>query len=217
MLYNDFRYQLNQQTVLTLTYRYAQTDAGGVASDSTDQYLLVGMDREFSKNTMMIARLGAQFRDVDLGDNSTSPYMELTLRSQVNEQLMVRTFASYGYEVYDTVQYVNGGVYDYDQRATLRIGLSGEYKISQMLTAFSGLDLIFSDMDEARWIPTPGGTKGNPGSSSQELLNVYLGLSVKFTDNFYGTVTYNYTNSNSDFANEDYDRNRVSIGVRYEF
>jgi opacity protein-like surface antigen len=46
---------------------------------------------------------------------------------------------------------------------------------------------------------------------------VYLGLSMKFADNFYGTVTYNYTNSNSDFQNQDYDRNRVSLGVRYEF
>jgi len=216
MVYNDFRYQLNQQTVLTLTYRYAQTSAGGVASDSTDQYLLVGMDREFSKNTIMIARLGAQFRDVDLGDSATSPYLEFTLRSQVNEQLMVRAFTRYGFEVYDTVQAFKGGIYDYDQRQTLRIGLSGEYKISQKLTAFSGLDLIFSDMSDGRRIPgSPG--PADPGGANQELLNVYLGFSLKFTDNLYGTVSYNYTNSNSDFQNEDYDRNRVSLGVRYEF
>jgi hypothetical protein len=214
-LYNDFRYQLDQQTVLTLTYRYAQTNAGGVASDSTDQYLLVGMDREFSRNTMMILRAGAQFRDVDLGDSSTTPYLEFTLRSQVNEQLLLRSFARYGYEVWDTVQYYNGALYDYDQRATFRLGLSGEYAISPTLTALGGVDLILSDMSDARFV---SGTPGPGGSDAdQNLINVYLGLSMKFADNFYGTVTYNYTNSNSDFQNQDYDRNRVSLGVRYEF
>jgi opacity protein-like surface antigen len=42
-------------------------------------------------------------------------------------------------------------------------------------------------------------------------------MSVKFTDNLYGTCSYNFTDSSSDLAGQDYDRNRVSLGVRYEF
>jgi hypothetical protein len=39
-LYNQFRYQLSPQTVLTADYRYGQTSGDGVSSDSTNQYLL---------------------------------------------------------------------------------------------------------------------------------------------------------------------------------
>lgn len=36
-LYNQFRYQLSPQTVLTADYRYSQTSGDGISSDSTDQ------------------------------------------------------------------------------------------------------------------------------------------------------------------------------------
>jgi hypothetical protein len=44
-----------------------------------------------------------------------------------------------------------------------------------------------------------------------------VGLSVKFTDMLYGTVSYNYTDSESDFPDQSYNRNRISVGVRAEF
>ena len=40
---------------------------------------------------------------------------------------------------------------------------------------------------------------------------------MKFTDYLTGTVTYNFTDSSSDFNSGDYDRNRISVGVRAEF
>lgn len=215
-LYHQFRYQLNpQQTVLTLDYRYADTSAGSVASDSTDHYILLGVEHRFSPNTIMIARGGAQIHDVDAGDTSTSPYLEVTVRSQINEQLMVRAFARYGYEVYDTVQSIGLNLYDFDQRTALRIGVSGEYALSPMFTIFSGIDFITADLEEGRRVVGAGPLTAS--GFSQDLFNIYLGLSVKFNDNLYGTFTYNYTDSSSDMAGQDYDRNRVSLGVRYEF
>lgn len=215
-VYNQLRYQLNpQQTVLTFDYRYAESDGGSVASDSSDHYVLLGVEHRFSPNSIMIARAGAQFHDVDAGDSSTSPYAELTLRNQVNEQLMVRAFARYGLEVYDTVQAIGTSVYDFDQRASLRIGISGEYSITPMFTVFSGIDFITADMDDGRRVSGAGPLTAS--GYGQDLFNIYLGLSVKFMDGLYGTLTYNYTDSSSDFATQDYDRNRVSLGVRYEF
>ena len=103
-LYNQFRYQFSPQTVLTADYRYGQTTGDGLASDSTNQYLLVGAEHRFSPNTIGILRAGAQLRDVDDGSNTTSPYVEFALNSQVNQQFRVRSFARYGIEDYDTVQ-----------------------------------------------------------------------------------------------------------------
>lgn len=215
-LYHEFRYQLNpQQSVLTFSYRYSDTDAGGVASDSTSQYILVGLEHRFSPNTIMIARAGVQLYDVDGGSNTTSPYAEVTVRSQVNEALMVRAFARYGLEAYDTVQWVGTGLYDFDQREVLRIGVSGEYAISPMFSVYSGIDLILANMDDGRRISA--GVPLTAGGLSQDLFNIYVGVSMKINDNFYTTLTYNYTDSSSDFFNQDYDRNRVSLGLRYEF
>ncbi len=212
-LYNQFRYQLSAQTVLTADYRYSETDANDLASDSTNQYLLIGAEHRFSPNTIGIIRAGAQFRDVDAGDDSTNPYLELALNSQINQQLRVRAFTRYGIESYDTVQFIGGGFAEYDERKTLRIGVSGEYSLSQTLSLFGGIDYISATFDSGRNIATGFSV----GDADEDLFNAYIGVSVKFSDTLFGTLSYNFTDSSSDFVNRDYDRSRVSLGVRAEF
>jgi len=211
--YNQFRYQLTPQSVLTAEYRYAQTTANDNASDSTDQYILGGIEHRFSPNTILIARAGAQLRDVD-GDSSSSPYLELALNSQVNSQFLIRSFARYSMENYDTVQTNSDAVLaEYSDRRTLRIGVSGEYTISQVLSLFGGVDYIPTSYQGGRSI-----VNGNSvDDESEDIINTYVGASFKFTDNLFGTVSYNFTQSDSDLPGRDYDRNRVSVGVRAEF
>jgi hypothetical protein len=216
-IYNQFRYQLSPQTVLTADLRYSETSASGLAEDSTDQYVLVGVEHRFSPNSVLIARAGAQFREVDGGDDTTSPYVELATSTRVNEVFTVRAFLRYGLEAYDTVQSVGAGIYDFSEKETLRIGVSAEYAISPMLALFGGVDYIPATFDEGNRV---GGSPLAPSSVSgydEDLVNAYIGLSVKFTDYLSGSVTYNYTKSDSDFSNRDYDRNRVTVGVRAEF
>ena len=217
-IYNQFRYQLSPQTVLTAEYRYSETDGDGFAADSTDQYALVGVEHRFSPNSILIARVGAQFREVDdSGDDSTSPYAEIATTTRVNEVFTVRAFLRYGLEAYDTVQTIGAGIYDFSEKETLRIGVSAEYAISPMLALFGGVDYIPATYDEGNRV---GGSVLAPDSVSgydEDLVNAYIGLSVKFTEYLSGSLTYNFTNSESDFENRDYDRNRVTVGVRAEF
>ncbi|MCH1508976.1 MAG: hypothetical protein L7T84_07215, partial [Akkermansiaceae bacterium] len=77
--YNDFRYQLSPQTVATFTYRLSEVD-GGFVSDSTNSYFLVGLEHRFSPNTLGVVKAGVQNRDVDSGDDTSSPYVEASLR-----------------------------------------------------------------------------------------------------------------------------------------
>ena len=86
-LYNQLRYQLSPQTVLTSDYRYSQTTGNDDFTDTTDHYILVGLEHRFSPNTIGIVRAGAQFHSVDDGDNSTSPYVEFALNSQINRAI----------------------------------------------------------------------------------------------------------------------------------
>lgn len=214
-LYNQFRYQLTPQTVLTADYRYSETDGSGLSSDSSSHYFLLGVEHRFSPNTILTARAGIRNRDVDAaGANSeTNFHFESALRSQINDQFGVRVFARYGVEDYDTVQFSPGGLVEFDERKTLRIGVSGEYSLSPTLSLFGGVDLISTSFEGARAVA------GAPNLSDRDetLVNLYVGASMKFTDYLFGTVSYNYTNSDSDFVSRDYDRNRVSVGLRAEF
>lgn len=213
-VYNQFRYQLSPQSLLTFDVRYAETDGDGLASDSSDFYLLLGIEHRFSPNTILVARAGAQYHDVDNGTDNTVPYVEVALRSQINEQFSLRGFLRYGIEVYDTTRAVGLGFYEFDERKTLRLGISGEYAISPKLSLFGGVDYIPATFDDPRQV---AGVLAPVGSLDEDLLNAYIGLSMKFTQSLFGTVSYNFTNSDSDFAGYNYDRNRLNVGLRAEF
>jgi len=223
-LYHQFRYQLNPRSVLTFDYRYQQTEADGLASDSSSHYLLAGIEHRFSPNTILIARAGAQIRrsDAARGSDGTNPFVELAVRSQVNSQFSIRGFVRYSSEVYDTTRAVatlgGAGLYDFDDRRTLRLGISSEYSISPMFSLFGGVDYIPASFDDGRLVAVTGGAPAlRAGGIEEDLWNVYIGLSVKFTDYLYGSLSYNYTDSSSDFLGYNYDRNRVSLGLRAEF
>ena len=71
-----------------------------------------------------------------------------------------------------------------------------------------------TDYEDGRLDSTPLPYGGSPG---EDLVNAYIGLSVKFTENLFGNVSYNYTDSSSDLPGREYERNRVNLGVRAEF
>ena len=214
-LNNQFRYQVTEQTVATLDYRYTDTSASGAGRDSKDQFVLLGVEHRFSPNTVGVLRAGFQHRDVSGGSNNTRPSVEFALTSQVNEQLRVRAFTRYSMESYDTVRLANNGasLVDFDQRDTLRIGVSAEYMISPKLSLTGGVDYIYTDYKSGVVVAGPATT----GSFNDDLYNLYVGVSYQFTDYLFGTLSYNYSNSSSDLDGRDYTRNRVTVGVRAEF
>jgi len=219
LVYEQLRYQYNPQTVLVTEYRYGQTLTDSIASESTDQYFLVGADHRFSPNTIGTVRTGAQLRDVDGGSSTTSPYLEFALNSQINPQLRVGAFMRYGMEGDDTVLSPRGfttAQFNYDERNTFRLGVTGTYLISPDLSLNSGVDLIQSNYDSGRLV---GGTAtGSAPSLSETTFNAYIGMSVKLTDFLYGNLSYNYSQVVSDVNDyREYDRNRVSVGVSAEF
>jgi len=216
-LYNQFRYQLTPQTVLTADYRYSETTGDGNASDATDHYILVGAEHRFSPNTIGIVRTGVQLHEVEGGGSATSPYLEMALNSQVNQQFSVRAFARYGIENYDTVRNdpSNGLLVQFEDKTTLRLGLSSEYAISPVFSIFAGVDYIPSNYADGQVLPP--NVPGPVGDYNEDIINTYVGLSMKLNDFLTGTLSYNYTYQDSDFAGATYNRNRVSVGVSAEF
>lgn len=216
-VYNQFRYQLGPQTVLTADYRYAPTYSGGNASDYTDQFLLIGAEHRFSPNTIGIVRGGVQFHDVENGENYTSPYLEFAMNSQVNQQFSVRAYARYGIEGYDTVQYdPKAGLVEYNDSTALRLGISSEYVISPTFSVFGGIDYLPTWFEGGESLTTPPYPGGIP-NLEQQIYNLNLGVSMKLNEMLTGTVSYNFTDSTSDIDGQDYTRNRINVGLSAEF
>jgi hypothetical protein len=215
--YNQFRYQFGPQTVITADYRFTQTYSQGLGEDSSNQYLLIGAEHRFSQTSICIFRLGLQARDVDGGDNYTSPYFDLATRSQINEKFSVRSFIRYGIEGYDTVQYdTTAGLVSYNDTTALRIGISSEYVISPMFSVFGGVDFLPTWYDGGQSLENPV-YRGNINSLDQNVFNTNIGLSIKFSELLSGSVSYNFTNSSSDILYQDYTRNRINVGLSAEF
>ena len=215
--YNQFRYQLTpERSVLTFDYRYGKTTAEGLASDSTNQYLLGGLEYRFSPTAILVTKAGLQIRQLSVGTNSNDPYAEMALDSRITQDFTLRGFLRYSIESYDTVQFVmnQGSYYDFNKRQTLRIGISGDYAISQTLSIFSVLDYIPAKFNNGTLVSGSGAASA--GGLTSDLFNASIGLSVKLIDRFYGTVSYNYTDSNSEVS-PAYTRNRISVGVSYQF
>ncbi len=214
LVYNQARYVLGPQTVLTGDYRYSETSSDGLASDAQDHYVLIGAEQRFSPNTIGIIRVGAQFHSVDGGSSTSSPYLELALNSQVTQQFSVRAFARYGIENYDTVVTPRSGILsEYDDRRTFRFGISSEYAISPMFSIFGGVDYIPTSFERGSTIS--GGVSAM--DLDEDIVNAFLGASMKINSYLTGTVSYNYTHSDSDIGGRNYNRNRISVGISAEF
>ncbi|GAA5497165.1 hypothetical protein Rhal01_03355 [Rubritalea halochordaticola] len=207
-VFNQFRYIGSPQTVYTLDYRYRWADNKG-ARDSDNQYILLGVEHRLSANSVVIARAGAQLRDVDGGDDDTSPFFELGYRSRINEQFDIRAWAKYGIEDYDTS--VDGIQYDNSQ--TLRISLAANYMLSREVTFTGGINYINTSYED--------GFSSFPLADTSDvdvdLINLYLGATYQFSECCSANITYNFTTSDSDSDSRDYDRNRIQVGLTYVF
>jgi hypothetical protein len=208
-LYNQFRYRASEQTVWTLDYRYSTTDSSGTASDSKNQFITLGAEHRFSPTSVFAVKAGMQLRDVADGEDENAPFAEAAIRTRMNDQLSIRSFARYSIEDYGT-SFEN---FTYDNNTTLRVGVSADYTISPDLTLQAGANVIMMDMQDGRSSP-PG---SDISDAQTDLLNLYLGFSYRVNDVFYLTGSYNWTDSDSDLEDRTYDRNRVSLGLRAEF
>ena len=208
-LYNDFRYQLSPQTVATLTYRLTEVD-GGVESDSTNSYFLVGLEHRFSPNTLGIIKAGVQNRDVDDGDESSNPYVEASVRSQINEQFTIRSYVRYGVEDYARRITVAGSPpIPFEGAETLRLGLTGTYGVSEELSLNAGVNYVSLGYVDR----IPAGL-----DVDEDSLNLSVGFRLELSDTMWLNGSYNFETLSSDIGSiREYDRNRINLGINTTF
>lgn len=205
-LYNQFRYIGSKTTVYTLDYRYRMADVED-ANDSDNHHLLLGIEKRLNPNSVLIARAGVQYREVDGGDSSTSPFVEVGYRSKVNQQFSIRGDVRYGIEDYDRTFLVGGVPASFENTTALRVSFAADYALSPVVILTGGVNYIHSEYED-----------GNVGDAESDILNLYAGLTYRINDALSANVTYNFTTSDSDdIDSRDYDRNRVQVGMSYTF
>jgi hypothetical protein len=216
--YNQLRYQLSEQTVLTNSYRFSQSAGSGQASDSQDQYLIFGAEHRISATSTIVGGAGLQFREVDntASDTNTNPYVEFSMNTQANEAFTYSLFVRYGAEDYDTLVGVPGVVplSEFENKMTLRLGVTTQYRVSPTLLFFGGLNVINSSFEEGR---TADNLFTPVADQDETLINASIGSAYNFTDSLIGTLTYNFTDSDSDLVDRSYDRSTITAGLRLEF
>jgi len=222
-LFSDFRYQLSERTVATLSYRHADTSASGNVSDATNQFILGGLEHRFNQRSTGVLRVGAQIRDVENGRSSNSPYVEGSFRTAINSQLSLRSYVRYGVEDFQrnvaappVIVVIGNDVFLQSRSAvyantdTLRLGLTADYSVSQDLVLSGGINYAALNYNDLQ--------VGNLANSiDDEFLNVFVGLSLRVTDNVSVNARYNLEDLTSDVDARGYDRNRFSIGASTRF
>jgi hypothetical protein len=206
--HHQFRFQESPQNVITSGYRYEQGEASGNSRNSTDHFLTLGDEYRFSPSTIGIISAGAQFHSIEGGESSVNPYLELSGNTKVNQQLSFKTFIRYRAESDGLTRQIKGTSINYSKRETLRLGVTNQYQISPKFILSGGLDYI------------PGSYTGADQKSldsEESLLNMYISATIKFNDFLTGVATYTFADNVSDFVDETYRRNRISLGLNASF
>lgn len=201
--YIQGRYQLNKKNVLTASYRYSKSNNDN-GRDSLSHILTGGIERRLSETTVFVGRAGVQFRDIDGGENSSSPYLEAALRSRWSERTKIRSFVRYGVSDFDS----SFGETRYDKNQNLRFGLSAKHQATEKLAFTGDANYIYSSYED-----------GSNGASDEDvhLFNASLGASYKLVRNFYITTNINQTIGSSNLVSRDYNRSRYNLGVNYRW
>ena len=208
--YNNFRYSLSPITTVTANFSYNETDASGSAGDATDITGSIGLERQISERSYFTADVGVTHRDVDGGrDSYYTPYVNAALNSRINSQFNIRTFVRYGVENYATSQ----GINTFDTNESIRVGLSANYAVSSKLSFNAGINYIRQDFSDGR----NSVTNESIGDADRELINPYVGFSYRVGQNTSINGSYNYSDSSSSDGSNEFDRNRVQLGVSRTF
>lgn len=197
----ELRYMVDRRNTLVGEYRFTYTDYDSAPRDYDQHTFLLGLDHSFSRTLAGSLRAGAEIRDWDSDafDDSSGPYGEASLRSQVSENTEIVWLNRVGLE--------DAELTGFSERYSYRSVLNASHAISSRLRIHGGVSYVHNDFDG-----------GDDTSDVQEnLISASIGLGYRIFSNVDLTTDYSYTNVSSDDDFREYDRSRVSLGLSATF
>jgi hypothetical protein len=193
----EVRYIWSPRLTLSGEARYAKVDyLEGENSNSTIT-LLTGVDWDITRHLRATVRLGESIRSFEpQGDDSTSPFGELSLNYQPSRKDTFTLSSRYGFEESSTPG---------AEQLVFRTSLSYQRLFTPKLVGSASINSVSYE------------TISEGGSSTQKVLDGSLGLRYFYTRKLKFGANYSYTNSKTDLGISDYYRNRIFFTGEYEF
>jgi hypothetical protein len=195
----QIRFAWSEQTTTKAEYRYGRTDYDTAPLDSKSHYLLAGVDQQIGDAALLTLLGGAEYRDYDSLAGIWKPYAEASLLYKVADNTTLQWLARAGLE--------NSEVFGYDNRYSVRTGVSLTHQVSDRLGASAGVAYVHSDLEGP----------GSAADASEHGIQAHAEVSYALLPNLDLTTGYQYTDFASDNDDRDYERHRVSVAATTTF
>lgn len=200
VIHHEFRYQLSKLTTAVLDYRFALSNYDNGFGDYTSHYILAGLDHNFTRRLFGTFRAGAEFRDRDFGGADVSPYAEANLSYRADKETTLNIYGRYGFE--------DSSIGTYQDRKSVRVGLTAQRRITDRLNGTAGLHYIHDDFADS---------SSEDGSYNEDIFSASIGFNYALFRNISLSTSYSFSTSASGNELREYDRHNVSLGLRASF
>jgi len=192
-----FQFSLTSRTVLVGEYRFETINYDTAPTDSTTNFVLVGVNHNLTEHLIVHVRGGESFRSLENEGTTASPYFEGTL-GYVSSNHSLNWMSSYGYESPTATGATT--------TKTWRTGLNLTYDLTSRLSSTTG---VYYHHDE--------NTGGTGSTGTQDTFDLTLGLRYTINKRFTLHADYNHTTLGSLGTTPGYSRNRYSAGLSYTY
>lgn len=202
-LAEEFRFELNRQTVVVADYRFLVVDYATSPRDSTTHFLLAGVEQAFSPRLKAQVRAGVSFRSFESGEDKTNPDFEGSIDYELARYSSLSWTVRYGVEQANGVQTLS--------RTTFRTGLQLKYGFTSKLS--SALSLLYHHDEK-----NGGNMIGRAGvGSSTDAYALSVSLRYQLTRHVDLDTSFQHTELSSGAFGGNYSRNRYSVGASFTF
>jgi Putative beta-barrel porin 2 len=188
-----FQFSLTRRTNLVGEYRFETINYDTAPIDSTNHFILAGIDHNLTEHLIVHVRAGESYRSLENDGSMASPYLESVV-DYVSSNHSLRWTSSYGYE-----SPTAAGV---TTTKTWRTGLELIYGLTSRLSSTTA---VYYHHDQ------------NAGAGSQDSFNLTLGLRYTINKHFTLHLDYNHTTLGSLGSTPGYSQNRYFGGVTYTY
>lgn len=195
----QLRFAWSDRSTVKAEYRFGVTNYDSAPLDSRSQQFLAGLDQQFGQSALLTLLAGAEHRDYDDLPGVWKPRAEVSLLHRLSDATTLQWLSRAALE--DTE------VLGYENRYSIRTGLSVSHRLSDRLAASAGVAYVHGDLE---------GRGGSPDGSERGV-QAHAELTYALLPNLDLATGYQFTDYGADDASRDYDRHRVSVAATTTF
>ncbi len=203
----EFRFEAWRNTILVADYRFQLVNYVSAPLDSTTNYVLAGVEHEFSRRLRGQFRGGVSFRSLDQGGSEVDPDFEGSLDYVIGNKTSVGWTARYGVE--QATEPNTAG------QTTFRTGLQFRYAFTARIS--SALGFSYQHNDNQGTVSSAGNVQATGGSFATDAYDILVDVRYQINRHLDVDLGIQHSESTSAISTQDYSRNIFSLGANLTF